>query len=359
MDMEQTTRAKRSGANVDPYSDQFKWYTAFTKDAAGEVWAWEASSLPPLDVLMVWHTHMLNPRVYLEDCMRLGLRELWLSGMPWRLINAVIDNQTFQYAATGEAKQRWNTLSHLHWDNIDEPPYLPVPCPFCKDVQLIPWTTCGQERPDEEQLLNGINPWEHVDLDGNGFADGRFIHWCSGPENHGAPFTQDTLSLANFVTDAKMLISSRVPMPGTILDFPSGTPLPPTRAELANQNQPLAFPNRVIDIGLRSEIPKLLSRQRASCYSAPYAGMEEVKRRIDGVMTKRDGLGEVEGAVKKSKIYLHWTARMGVRKMMSRYWGNRYGAIGIDLVDAVMRQGVFVEKMYNVRPPPSLWLLHP
>jgi hypothetical protein len=29
-------------------------------------------NMPPLDVLMVWHAYMLNPRAYLEDCVRLG-----------------------------------------------------------------------------------------------------------------------------------------------------------------------------------------------------------------------------------------------------------------------------------------------
>ncbi|KIM42769.1 hypothetical protein M413DRAFT_38911, partial [Hebeloma cylindrosporum] len=27
--------------------------------------------LPPIDVLMVWHAYMLNPRWYAEDCMRI------------------------------------------------------------------------------------------------------------------------------------------------------------------------------------------------------------------------------------------------------------------------------------------------
>ena len=28
--------------------------------------------LPPLDVLMVWHSYMLNPRCFFEDCFRYG-----------------------------------------------------------------------------------------------------------------------------------------------------------------------------------------------------------------------------------------------------------------------------------------------
>lgn len=29
--------------------------------------------MPPLDVLMVWHTYMLNPQWYAEDCQRLRI----------------------------------------------------------------------------------------------------------------------------------------------------------------------------------------------------------------------------------------------------------------------------------------------
>ena len=39
-----------------------------------------------VDVLMVWHAYMLNPRCFLEDCFRLGLMDFWMTGLPWALI---------------------------------------------------------------------------------------------------------------------------------------------------------------------------------------------------------------------------------------------------------------------------------
>lgn len=40
--------------------------------------SWMEDKLPPLDVLMVWHAFMLNPRAYLEDCLRQGrMNDMW------------------------------------------------------------------------------------------------------------------------------------------------------------------------------------------------------------------------------------------------------------------------------------------
>jgi hypothetical protein len=41
-------------------------------------------------------------------------------------------------------------------------------------------------------------------------------------------------------------------------------------------------------------------------------------------------------------------ARQQIRTMMSRYWDNA-SLLSLDLVGAVMRQGVFIQKMYKVR----------
>lgn len=44
-----------------------------------------------VDVLMVWHSFMLNPRTYLEDCLRFGIMDIWKMGMPWKAVDAVIN----------------------------------------------------------------------------------------------------------------------------------------------------------------------------------------------------------------------------------------------------------------------------
>lgn len=50
-------------------------------------------ALITVDVLMVWHSFMLNPRTYLEDCLRFGMMGLWKTGLPWKAVDAVIDTR--------------------------------------------------------------------------------------------------------------------------------------------------------------------------------------------------------------------------------------------------------------------------
>ena len=64
-----------------------------------------------LDVLMVWHSFMLNPRSYLEDCLRFGLKNLWTTGMPWQAVNASITTQFNYEVPEAEAKNAWVTAN--------------------------------------------------------------------------------------------------------------------------------------------------------------------------------------------------------------------------------------------------------
>jgi hypothetical protein len=91
---------------------------------------------------MVWHAHMLNPRNYLEDCVRFGLKDLWATGMPWSAVNKVIDT-SFNYAVPEEGMALFSGLTGLRWDNADDPLDKTLYCPRCSQKLDIPWTTCG------------------------------------------------------------------------------------------------------------------------------------------------------------------------------------------------------------------------
>lgn len=97
-----------------------------------------------LDVLMVMHAHMLNPRAFLEDTIRTNMIEYWTGGMPWLAVNNVISTD-FSYNARDEAKTNWVSLTGLNWDNIDDPMTKDLRCPWCKGSLQVPWTTCGTE----------------------------------------------------------------------------------------------------------------------------------------------------------------------------------------------------------------------
>jgi hypothetical protein len=49
-----------------------------------------AEMLPPIDVLMVWHSFMLNPRCYYDDCFALGLPGMLAVAFPWKAIVGIL-----------------------------------------------------------------------------------------------------------------------------------------------------------------------------------------------------------------------------------------------------------------------------
>jgi hypothetical protein len=49
-----------------------------------------AEMLPPIDVLMVWHSFMLNPRSYYDDCFALGLPGMLAVAFPWEAVVGVL-----------------------------------------------------------------------------------------------------------------------------------------------------------------------------------------------------------------------------------------------------------------------------
>ncbi len=62
------------------------WCKPFSQAASYKI----APSLPPLDVLMVWHALMLNPRLFMQKFQHTPLHA---APMPWRDIHEAIDNR--------------------------------------------------------------------------------------------------------------------------------------------------------------------------------------------------------------------------------------------------------------------------
>jgi hypothetical protein len=138
-------------------------YKQFTQ--RGCVQTWTAEMLPPvgklpscekqlwlirIDVLMVWHAFMLNPRSYLEDCIRFGLKDLWATGMPWPVVNAAIDT-SFNYTAPETAMKDFTARTGYQWKNEEDSLIKKVSCPRCNQELHIPWTTCCQSEKTAPQ----------------------------------------------------------------------------------------------------------------------------------------------------------------------------------------------------------------
>lgn len=94
---------------------------------------------------MVWHTFMLNPRDYFQDCVRFSLRDIWATGMPWNAVNEAID-ASFNYDIPEAGKINFTSSTGRKWDNADDSLVRAVKCPGCGARNEVSWTTC-MERP--------------------------------------------------------------------------------------------------------------------------------------------------------------------------------------------------------------------
>ncbi|KAM0521306.1 hypothetical protein ACHAPE_002784 [Trichoderma viride] len=342
---------------ADPDSYKFK------KFPTSQRLVWEERMLPPLDVLMILHTHMLNPRSFLEDAIRYGLGTFWASGMPWELIHQAIDAD-FNYDVSQKGKKYWSALTGRRWRNRKDPMTRVVQCSFCQTDNEVPWTTCGASREATNEEFTG--------LIGSGFGDGKFSHKCSscGHENY-----KELLSLSKFVADASALLEKSTPMPGTILDPKSGQP------ELITKNKwglrlPRSFPNRMIKLELRDKILELIKppsdedgnvaeekpknkrkskskdtdkdKDKDTSKIAARLSMKEVRNMIQETLSDYKKIRNIDSDKGPFGRYqIHTWAGISIRKMMSRYWQN-FSPFALDLCAAVMRQGVFIEKMIKI-----------
>ncbi|KAM5355078.1 hypothetical protein ACJ41O_001724 [Fusarium nematophilum] len=297
---------------------------------------WEKQSLPPLDVLMVFHAHLLNPYNFLEDCLRKGYRRFWQSGFPWHLVNAAID-ASFNYNVSDDDKARWISQTGRSWDNVDHSLVKSLNCPVCSEPLEIPWTTCGlDEKP---------KTWDRPGLIGSGYGDGKLEFQCVKCATH---ITKELLSVAKFCRDSRNLLVKSYPMPGTILEPSTGKPEPWKRSVRQPWNF-RTFPNRMIHLVLRIQIQELLSLPFPD--NAPPT-METVRKMIeDKVMMNQVSRRTVYMGTANFKTMRRTgvapVSRVCVRKMMSRYWEN-FSPFALDLCGAVMRQGIFSEKMCRI-----------
>ena len=287
-------------------------------------------NLPPLDVLMVWHAYQLNPRAYLEDCLRHGKMALWHTRTPWDAISKAIDPQTFAFQPSEAAKQKFKAATWLEWDNLDGMAQKAVYCPSCDVANHVPWSTCHDYRPYKmtesleisvERLLKG----------GRGYCDRDFKAWCS---NCHKKIDHDNLQAKKFTNDIKMLRKHDQPMAGTIL----GAKGIPKKAfgvkELLYQHY-AETPNGFI-VG---EPGAAILAQRPESFS-----IDAIRKIID---SRLEGRLPINKSRRRAGPRLQRDERIAIRRMMSRYWNNS-SPFALDLVGAVIRQGSFVEKMHNI-----------
>ena len=253
---------------------------------------------------MVYHAFMLNPRTFLADCIRHGKMGLWAAGMPWQAVASAIDNTTFKYSPDKACRDNFERLSRRSWDNLDEPPYIPLKCPHCSSPIRAPWTTIDSASAWEGQSAGEV---------GRGFADRGFRLLCSC----GVEMNHQLLRTRKFVGDMRALFSNHVPMPGTFLTV-FGIPDVASKDAPGGGVFPMTFPNRLLKAGAAKKIARVCSTRKF--YKA---SMNDVLVQIKAATDDKEILRKAM-LLRSTDASLFKRERLAVRRMMSSYWDNRY-----------------------------------
>lgn len=109
---------------------QAKW-TQFIEFAVARFLQWRATldlflggcdaitveNLPPIDIIMVWHSFLLNPLRFKGYCQNEALYSIPL---PWQSIHQCINNDDWSFSLCSAAKRQYQTVSGLKWDLLTE-----------------------------------------------------------------------------------------------------------------------------------------------------------------------------------------------------------------------------------------------
>lgn len=290
------------------------------------------STLPPVDMLMIWHAYMLNPRAYLEDCLRNGRMKLWHTPMPWTAVAQAINPGTFAYQDNKDADGYFQQLTGLPWDNLTGLDKKSVACPSCRKEMLLPWTTCAEYASGSStKSADSLRTFVDAMLSsGNGYCD-KDLHWTCASCGNG--ITHELLKVGKFCGDLRLLLQKDTPMGGTILG-PAGIPWRFAEQVDVMTREITKIPNRILSCGLGV---KLLDKSSIS-------SMDAIKAYIEVAMQDKKYMPIVR---ETASARLLRNERIGIRRMMSRYWDNS-SPFALDLVGAVVRQGSFIEKMHNI-----------
>jgi hypothetical protein len=269
---------------------------------------------------------MLNPRNFMEDCIRYGKMSTWKTGFPFAAVNACIDDRTLEYTVPEKTKQLFEKQLRMKWDNLHDPPGKDLKCPRCAQVNTILWTEGGIGESVKEAFK-----------DSTGFADRSFETTCKHCKcfiNH------DRLRVAKFRSDLIELLENKWPMPGSIYNI-NGVPEGPLKGRPKLLNQLMLFPSLLMET-LGRDLLAFTDPRLDRCRDIDALRKElETKLRDRNVIKRAHARGFLNGSTVRPGEKVHF------RRMMSHYWEN-FSPFALDLVGAVIRQGTFVQKMDNI-----------
>ncbi|KAF1958454.1 hypothetical protein CC80DRAFT_30895 [Byssothecium circinans] len=188
-----------SGSKVENVTGLRIWPERFVEVGEGLTESM-SEGLPPLDILMVWHAYMLNPRTYLEDCMRMNKHMPWRTLFPWKLIHDSIDSDTLEYDRPEEAKNAFAMGTSINWNWRDDLRLKMLTCPRCGVYIEVPYT-----RPPHRSSTEAMEAF----LDDTGYAGRAFVEQCPCCQLH---ITHESLRVGKFISDVDDLWLKKTPL---------------------------------------------------------------------------------------------------------------------------------------------------
>lgn len=77
--------------------------------------------MPPLDVIMVWHAFLLNPKCFYDTCMRNNILHFANYPFPLQRVSQFIDNETFEFNVPEEKQQNYLDLIDIIEEKDNHP----------------------------------------------------------------------------------------------------------------------------------------------------------------------------------------------------------------------------------------------
>ncbi|KAG8785422.1 hypothetical protein FRC16_001948, partial [Serendipita sp. 398] len=291
----------------------FEWTAATwnkSSPALGEMY------IPPLDVIMVWHTYLLNPRAFFEDARRMSTTYctnlIAIEDMPLTLISSLIDPQTLDPLPPSEKRQ-------LFFEQVSQMSYhMPLATDY-SDVLTLNCPFCAHPNPSVRWVADGKS----------GFAQTKFSHTC---EQCGESFNKSNIGVRRFCEEVtRRRTGERVFISETLLHYLTGTRSEDQSVEIMTKifkwmdaafqvNQPIPPESNV-----EAEITTLATALRYD-----YLELSDALHRAVRPFEAPDRTRQTPRIQRISVAYSH------------------AGLASLDLVGAVLRQGAFIEKMVEL-----------
>ncbi|PPR07443.1 hypothetical protein CVT24_007709 [Panaeolus cyanescens] len=266
--------------------------------------------LPPVDVLMVWHTYLLNPLWYREDAQRVPRCRI-LAQLGYHLISALESERLpslLKYEASAERKSFWTTRTSLDFDHRE--------CLTSYRKKGMKNVCCGQ-----------VDEIEFCNKGGYGYLQRAFFNYCSERFTH----NQTVISAGNhsYPTMSRRYNS----IYKLALDLLKSTSSP--EGYLAGSY--LAV----------SESSRSSTREEGLRIKSLLLSDIEANPKVNAIDGTDRYLWEVSRCYKMSDLKRIMGDSALTRRILSAYSDDR--VYSVELVDAVVRQGKFVDKMKELK----------